>query len=170
MPFAPLTLPIPLLADRTGGVVAALPDELVAVDASGAVRWRFVLEGDTPGAPFLTADGRLALVSGPRLILLQTELRPALSGWAMYRGNPQRSGRTQPAASGTRLLALEGHVNTGWRLRFHSPKSASGAIEHSTDLVHWEFHRPVEAVAGVNEVMLADPSAGRAGFYRLRLD
>ncbi|MCP5527880.1 MAG: PQQ-binding-like beta-propeller repeat protein [Verrucomicrobiales bacterium] len=165
---SPLTAPTPLLADRDGGMLVVSQNIMVHFDASGDVHWRFSLNGGLPGAPFLTEDGQLVLASRTDLLCFDTDLRPAPSGWAMYRADPQRSGRV--SSSYLQILELTPRAGNLWRLRFRSPAGGSVVIERCSQGFDWIAVLTWDAEAGLNEIDLPIDPTARHTFYRLRTD
>lgn len=156
-----------LVALADGGLIVAHTNRVVSLGAQGGERWQFEAAAGNVTPPFLLEDGRLVFTAGPEVVVLQTGLQPAPGRWAMYRGDPQRSGRV-PGSVAARLLGLR-RADDGWVLRFQATPGTRWTVEATTDLRAWSAGGGgnVTAVAGETTVTLPFvPDVAR--FVRLR--
>jgi len=154
-----------LVADDSGGLIAAIANGVKALRPDGTLRWEYFIEAEVTTAPFLTEDGALCFAAGSSLILLQTELRPAASGWAMWRADAQRSGRTTASC---RLVSCRWIENGDLELKFVGVADRTHFIEHSRDLKEWSVVTESLAVPGLTTVSLSLTEVEPCGFYRVR--
>jgi hypothetical protein len=153
-----------MVADASGGVVFARTNHLTALRSDGSLRWDYQIADAQPTAPFLTEDGRLCFSAGNRLIMLQTELRPAPSGWPMTRADAQRSGR---AVASCRILTCGRSLGGELEIQFAGQADVTYAVEQSSDLVEWEEVTQCIALPGVTCVLLAG-EIDQHRFFRIR--
>ena len=154
-----------LVAESTGGLLITGTNHLVALDAQGVERWRLDLVEGAPTAPLLTDDGLVCLSVGNRMVGLKTNFRPAPSGWAMFRADPQRSGRTARVLS---ITAFRRTVAGAWELSFGGEAGVVYLIEQSEDLRAWSLSREVNANSGLTHTLLPAESERRTQYYRVR--
>jgi hypothetical protein len=153
-----------MVADDSGGLIIAITNHVTALRPDGSLRWDYHVDGVLPSPPFLTDDGWLCFSAGNKLTMLQTELRPAASGWAMWRADAQRSGRT---SASSRILGCWLTTNDEWELRFTGRAETSYLIEHSSDLEEWSIAAECVAVPGITRVFLP-LSEQPCRFFRIR--
>lgn len=159
------TLVSGMVADDSGGVVVARTNHITALRSDGSLRWDYQIADAQPTAPFLTEDGRLCFSAGNRLIMLQTELRPAPSGWPMTRADAQRSGRT---AASCRILTCGRSLGGELELRFASQADVAYAVEQSSDLVEWEAVTQCTSLPGATCVLVPWVDGEGNRFFRIR--
>jgi hypothetical protein len=153
-----------MVADDSGGVVIARTNHLTALRSDGSLRWDYQIADAQPTPPLLTDDGRLCVSAGNRLIMLQTELRPAPSAWPMSRADAQRSGRT---VASCRILTCGRGVGGELEIRFAGQADVTYSLEQSMDLVEWAEVTQSVALPGVTRVLLpGDVEQNR--FFRFR--
>jgi outer membrane protein assembly factor BamB len=154
-----------LVADDSGGLIATMDHHVKALRPDGTLRWEYYLDGEPPTAPFLTEDGALCFAAGSRLVMLQTGLRPASSGWPMWRADAQRSGRTTASC---RLVSCRWLENGDLELKFVGVADLTHYIEHSQDLEEWSVVSECLAVPGLTTIRLSLAEGEPCGFFRLR--
>jgi outer membrane protein assembly factor BamB len=154
-----------MVADDSGGLVIAQTNHVTALRSDGSLRWDYQANAVMPTAPFLTDDGRLCFSAGNRLTMLQTELRPAASGWAMWRADAQRSGRT---AVSSRVLGCSRTEDDELELSFAGKCSTAYVIEQSSDLDDWSVVAECVALAGTTRVILPLTNGQPCLFFRVR--
>jgi hypothetical protein len=154
-----------LVADNSGGLTLAHTNLITSLDSDGVIRWQYEVAGATPSPPFLTESGLLCFSVGQKLIALQTTLVPAASGWAMWRGDPQRSGRT---AMSLRILELRREESGDWTIRIFGQLSALCVVEQSTDLSEWFPVLEFAVEPGITSMPLSLNADERSLFMRLR--
>jgi hypothetical protein len=156
-----------LVALADGGLIVAHTNRVVSLGPQGGERWVFEATAGSVTPPFLLDDGRLVFTAGPEVVVLQTELQPASGRWAMFRGDPQRSGR-MPAFSATRIVGF-GRAGEGWVLRFRAAAGTRWTVEASADLGAWADSGVGTVTAGAGETAVdLPPVQGVARFVRLR--
>lgn len=156
-----------LVALADGGLIVAHTNRVVSLGPEGRERWQFEAAAGNVTPPFLLDDGRLVFTAGPEVVVLQTGLQPASGRWAMFRGDPQRSGR-MPASAAARITGLQ-DVGAEWQLRFRASPGTRWTVEASVDLQAWQATEggPVLAADGETTVTVS-PVQGAARFLRLR--
>jgi outer membrane protein assembly factor BamB len=154
-----------LVADAEGGLLFARLHHVTALRPDGTVRWDYRTPGALPAAPFLTENGLLCFSAGSRLVALQTDLRPAPSGWPMSRSDPQRSGRT---AVEIRILGWRATEPGMWELVFAGRAGTIHRVEGSEDLEHWEVMAESVALSGPTSVVVPVTGQPSHRFIRVR--
>ena len=149
-------------ADRLA-MTLALADAIIAHLAPTGLETVLDLGAGTATAPFLTTDGLLCLTAGNQVFTVTTPLHPCPGGWAMSRGNPQRSGQ----ATGILIteLATSGPVG---QLTFSGVPGAGYAVEESTNLSNWQKVADAVGTAELTKVPLTLQPGDRCRFYRVR--
>jgi outer membrane protein assembly factor BamB len=138
---------------------------LVFLSPAGQLAWMLDLDTDAPTSPWLNDQGSLCISAGARLLMIQTNLRPASSGWAMSRANPQRSGRAQTSLS---ILGLSPAEKDSWELQFIGVADTGYSIEQSLNLRDWSVVTQVQGTGDVCRAQLTPSLDQTACFYRVR--
>jgi hypothetical protein len=154
-----------LVADDSGGLIIALTNHVTALRADGSLRWDYQIDGVTPTPPFLTRNGTLCFSAANRLFVLETELRPPASGWAMWRADAQRSGRTWAAC---RLVNCRKCDTGELELKFAGTPDLTYFVERSSDLEEWSVATEGVAIPGITTVLLPPAEGENHGFFRVR--
>jgi hypothetical protein len=154
-----------LVADDTGGLIITMADHVTAFRSDGTSRWDYQIDDVTPTPPFLTKDGALCFSAANKLIMLHTELRPAESGWPMWRADAQRSGRTWAAC---RVVTCRKCDTGELELKFAGTANLTYFVERSSDLVEWSVVAEGVATPGVTTIRLPPVEGENLGFYRVR--
>ncbi len=158
-------------ATSEGGWLVSTTNRLYYLGQNGAVRWTFDLpEGNRRmTAKMLAPDGRIYFERDATVYALDSDLRPATTGWYTLRGNNQRTGQwLPPQTSPARFLGVKRLDDGALELRLTALPGTTNELQRTTD---WHTWTPVETFPGTGqprEIRLTPPGTDPSAYYRVR--
>jgi hypothetical protein len=136
----------------------------------GALRWTYELPAgvSTLSPTVLSPDGRIYFVAGGTLHALDSDLRPAATGWFTMRANNRRTGQWVPPPSAQpRFLGIAQRPEGALELQIVAPTGTTNELQRTSD---WREWTRVEEFGGTgNPVVLVVPigASTPTSFFRV---
>lgn len=159
-----------LTAAADGTWLTSARARLVALESNGAIRWSYDLPPNFPtlSPTLLSPTGRIYFAVGATLYALDSDLRPAPTGWSTTRANHRRTGQWLLPPPRARFNGIARLPDGRLELQILAPPGTTNELQHSTDCRVWV---PVESFPGTGEgtrLGVATPDAVPRGFFRVR--
>lgn len=162
---------IGLTATADGSWLVSSQARLVCLAANGSIRWTYDLpvSASRLSPTVLTPEGRIYFAEGNTLYALDSDLRPAATGWYTVRANNRRTGQwLPPQPPRPRFLDIARRPDGVLELQITAPPGTTNEVQYTTDWRVWAVQDTFTGNGETVRLQLPAPVAEPAVFFRVR--